>query len=75
MSGEKCQQDQDTAQGSMNPVDGVAGDKQDCAHGHLNHVIDHQVDEEDVTRVGVEELGWQEKWKKRPLVKPVIFTC
>lgn len=64
LSGDKHQQDQDAAQRSVNPSDGVAGDKQDYGHSQLSHVVDHRMDEEDVTWVGVEELesgkwnGW-----------------
>lgn len=68
LRGEERQQDQDAAQGSMNPVDGVAGDKQDYGRCHLNHVVDHQEDEEDVARVGIEELerGKRNGEKKSP---------
>lgn len=65
LGGEDGQQDQDAAQGGMDPVDGVAGDKQDHGHRHLNHVVDHQVDEEDVARVGVEELEGGKRNGKR----------
>lgn len=55
----------------MNSVDGVAGNKQDDGHCHMNHVVDHQVDEEDVARVGVEDLGSGKRNGEKAPVEPV----
>lgn len=40
----------------MDSVEDVAGDEKADGGGELNHVIHHQVDEEDVTRSQVKDL-------------------
>lgn len=54
--GEDGDDEQEEAEGYVDGVKGVADDVEKRWQNQLHHVIDHQVDEQDVTRVGVKDL-------------------
>ncbi len=54
--GEDGNDQQDEAEGYVNCVKGVADDVEKSWQDQLHHVIYHQVDEQNVTRVWVEDL-------------------
>lgn len=55
-SGEASNHYEDAANGDVYFVDGVADDEEEDGQRHLDHVVDHQVDNKDVARIGVEDL-------------------
>lgn len=55
-SGKKSKQDEGATDGDVDFVEDVADDEQDDGQRHLNHVVDHQVEEQDVPRIHVEDL-------------------
>lgn len=63
-SGEESKQHKDAADGDIEFVDGVADDEQDGSQHHLDHVIDHQVNKEDISGILVENL---ERYRKTML--------
>lgn len=56
MCGENSRQDEEYADGDIDGVEGVGADEERNAGCQLDHVVEHQVDEQDVARVGLEEL-------------------
>ena len=54
--GEDGDDQQEAAERDVDGVEGVADDVQKHTNRQLNHVVDNQVDEEDVSRVHLEDL-------------------
>ena len=53
---EDCGDQQEAAEGHIQGEQDVAEDMEEACQGQLQHVVNHQVDEQDVARVGVEHL-------------------
>lgn len=64
LSGEKCKQDQGTAQRDVYCVDGVADHEEADGQGDLDHVVDDQVNKQYVAWIHVEDLEVERKSTK-----------
>lgn len=63
-SGEDCHQDEEAAERDVEHVENVAEDEKSDGHGQLNAIVDHHVDEQDVTRIVVKNLSEDETQRK-----------
>ena len=63
-TGGNSKHDEDTTDGDIYFVDYVADDKQEDGQRHLDHVVEHQVNEKDVAWIHVEYLGGKHTGEK-----------
>lgn len=56
MCGEDGRQDEEATDGDIDGAEGVGEDEERNADCELDHVVDHQVDEQDKARVHLEDL-------------------
>ena len=63
-SGENNKQDEYATDRDIYFVDGVADDKHHDGQGHLDHVVDHQVNEKYIPRIRVEDLEGENKGRQ-----------
>ena len=64
-SHDESDQDEGAADRGVYFVDSVADDEHAKGKSHLDHVVDHQVNEEDVPRIRVEDLTGGEEEQRR----------
>ena len=65
--GEDGEEDEETTEGHVDGVQDVAQQEEGDGDGQLDAIVDHHVDEQDITRVLIEHLREEEEREKREM--------